>query len=447
MTFVLNKNKEALNPCSNAKARWLLDNGYAVIHKYQPFTIRLKNKIKEPGLKEYVLKIDAGSKTTGLSISCGENVVFVAELHHRADEISQKLKQRRDHRRFRRSKLRYRPSRFDNRKREEGWLAPSVQSIVDNIESWVIKLKKLCPIAKIVIENAKFDTQKMVNKDIEGIEYQQGELQGYRVKEYLLYNYSHTCQYCKGVTNDPILEVEHKNPKSRGGSNKISNLTIACKTCNQDKNNLTLEEWLVDLEENANKRKKIISTRITNIKRILGTEENISLKDAARVNSYRKKIVAVLSKHTDNLETSTGAITKFNRSQLNLTKEHYIDALCTGENVPNKFIFPAGLKVLSIKATGRGSYQRTLLDKYGFPRAYRSREKYTHNFKTGDLVKAIVTKGKKKGIYFARVSTRKSGYFRLDCFDGKKIDGVSYKYLELIQRGDGYSYSFEKLAI
>lgn len=189
----------------------------------------------------------------------------------------------------------------------------------------------------------------MVNQDIKGIEYQQGKLQGYRVKEYLLYHHSHTCQYCKGESKDNILEVEHKNPKSRGGSNKISNLTIACKTCNKDKDNLTLEEWLVDLKENGNKRKKITCARIANIKTIMSTEENISLKDTARVNSYRKKIVKVLSKHTDNLETSTGAVSKYNRSQLNLPKEHYLDALCTGEDVPNKFIFPNGIKVTQLK--------------------------------------------------------------------------------------------------
>lgn len=91
MTFVLNRNKEPLNPCSNGKARWLLDNGYAVIDKYQPFTIRLKKKIENPDVNDYILKIDVGSQTTGLAIHFQEKVIFLAELNHRADEITQKF--------------------------------------------------------------------------------------------------------------------------------------------------------------------------------------------------------------------------------------------------------------------------------------------------------------------------------------------------------------------
>lgn len=446
MIFVLNENKKPLNPTTNAKTRWLLSNGYATIHKLQPFTIRLNKQVKNPNLKKYVLKIDLGSKTTGLSINCGSEVVFLANLEHRADNIKQKLQTRREHRRFRRSKLKYRPPRFDNRKRNKGWLPPSLNSIVNNIKTWVKRLKKLCPINKVVVEIAKFDTQKMQNPNIEGIEYQQGTLKGYRVKEFLLYNYNHTCQYCGGYSEDEILEVEHKQPKSKGGTNRLANLTLSCKTCNLDKGNRNLKEWLIDLK-NKDFRKKIIKTRYNNIKKILDKKESLNLKDAGRVNSYKYKLLAEIKKIIKNIETSTGTKTKYNRNQIaNLDKTHHFDALCV-KTVESSYSFDKGFKVLNIKATGRGTRQRTLLDKYGFPRAYRSNQKYVDGFKTGDLVKAIVTKGKNKGTYFARVSTRKSGYFRLDCFDGTKIDGVNSKYLTLLQRGDGYAYSFEKLAI
>ena len=444
MVFVLNKNKQHLNPTSNGKARWLLSNGYAVVHKVQPFTIRLKKQVKNPTLKNYTLKIDPGSKTTGLSINCGSEVVFLANLNHRADTVKQNLQTRREHRRFRRSQLKYREKRFDNRKRSKNWLPPSIESIVNNIKTWVERLKQLCPINKVVIELARFDTQKMQNPNIEGVKYQHGTLKGYNVKEYLLYKYNHTCQYCKGYSDDHVLEVEHKIPTSRGGTDSISNLTLSCKTCNRDKDNLTLKEWLANLEQQGF-RKKLPRLRYNNVKSILAKKTTNSLKDAGRVNSYRYKVLEEIKKVIDNVETSTGAKTKYNRNKIaDLPKTHFFDALCVKE-AQSSYTFDRGFKVLNIKATGRGTRQRTLLDRYGFPRAYRSNQKYVDGFKTGDLVKAVIPEGKNKGTYFARVSTRKSGYFRLDCFDGIKVDGVNSKYLKLLQRGDGYSYSFSKV--
>ena len=444
MVFVLDKTKKSLNPTTNGKARWLLNNGYAVIYKYQPFTIRLKKKVENPNLKEYVLKIDPGSKTTGLSISNGSEVVFLANLHHRAETIKKNLDQRWDHRRFRRSQLKHREKRFDNRKRSEGWLPPSINSIVNNIKTWIKRLKKLCPISKVFMEFNRFDPHLMQKSDVSGIKYQQGTLKGYNVREYLLYKYNHTCQYCGGYAKDPVLEVEHKVPKSQNGSNKISNLTLSCKTCNNDKDNRTLKEWLGDLEKKSF-RKKLVKLRYENVKNIIENGNNVSLKGVAYINSYRFKLLNELRKIIT-VDTSTGARTKYNRNQIaTLPKEHYFDALCIGK-AQNNYNFDRGFKVLNIKATGRGTRQRTLLDKYGFPRAYRDNQKYVDGFKTGDIVKAVVTKGKKQGKYFARVSTRKSGSFRLDCFDGKKVDGINSKYLTLLQRGDGYSYSIKELA-
>jgi len=101
----------------------------------------------------------------------------------------------------------------------------------------VNKLKKILPITKVIVEVAQFDTQKMQNPEIEGVEYQQGTLQGYNVKNYLLEKFNRKCVYC-GKKNVP-LEVEHIIPKSRGGSNRVDNLTISCHNCNQEKDNQT----------------------------------------------------------------------------------------------------------------------------------------------------------------------------------------------------------------
>jgi len=222
--FVLDVNKRPLAPTHPARARQLLRKGKAAVYRRYPFTIILKRGIAEIDNQPLRLKVDPGSKTTGIAIvndNTGE-VVFAAELQHRGQQIKRAMDSRRAVRRSRRNrKTRYREPRFSNRTRPEGWLPPSLFSRVANIETWVSRLCRLCPIGAISFELAKFDTQKMQNPEILGVEYQQGELAGYEVKEYLLEKFGRECVYC-GKSNVP-LEVEHIVPKSRGGSNRVSN--------------------------------------------------------------------------------------------------------------------------------------------------------------------------------------------------------------------------------
>lgn len=223
---------------------------------------------------------------------------------------------RRALRRSRRNrKTRYRKARFLNRKRKEGWIPPSLQSRVDNIKNWVIKLQKLCPLTNISYENVKFDIQLMQNPEISGIEYQQGELQGYEVREYLLEKFNRKCVYC-GIENVP-LEIEHINPKARGGSNRVSNLTISCKECNIAKGTQTAEEFGHPEINNLVKK---------------------SLKDAALVTATRWKIFDVLKNIGLEIECGTGARTKMNRIKLGLPKDHHFDAVCVGQSTPNELM-------------------------------------------------------------------------------------------------------------
>ena len=110
--------------------------------------------------------------------------------------------------------------------------------------TWVNRLIKLCPINSIAMELVKFDCHKMQNPEISNKEYQQGTLYQYEVREYLLEKFNRTCAYC-GAKDVP-LEVEHTLPKSKGGSNRVSNLAIACVPCNQAKSNLDIQEFLAD---------------------------------------------------------------------------------------------------------------------------------------------------------------------------------------------------------
>lgn len=128
--------------------------------------------------KPIQLKLDPGSKTTGIALVQQKKVVFAAELLHRGQQIKDALLSRRQLRRNRRNrKTRYRAARFLNRTRRSGWLAPSQQHRVDTIVTWVKRLRALAPVTSIAQELVRFDLQLLQNPEISGVEYQQGELQ------------------------------------------------------------------------------------------------------------------------------------------------------------------------------------------------------------------------------------------------------------------------------
>jgi len=396
----------------------LLKQGKAAIFRKYPFTIILKKAVDDTDNKqEYRLKIDYGSKHTGLAILQNNNVIWLGQIDHRTD-IKKKLDERRMFRRSRRNrKIRYRKPRFLNRRKTEGWISPSLESRVNNIKTWVNRLQKLIPLTHISYENVKFDTQLMQNPEISDIEYQQGTLQGYEIREYLLEKFGRKCCYC-GKENIP-LEIEHIIPKSRGGTDRIDNLCLACHECNQKKGNMTAEEFgYPDIQKQ--------------VKQIL--------KDTSVVNSTRWKVYDVLCNSGLEVECGTGALTKMNRVKLGLPKEHYLDACCVGQSTPDQLYFKTK-DVLYIKAKGRGSHCRTNLDKYGFPRGYLARQKYFFGFQTGDMVKAEIPKGKYKGIWYGEVACRKSGSFDIKDKEGQRVvQGVNHKYFSVVQHFDGYGY-------
>jgi 5-methylcytosine-specific restriction endonuclease McrA len=419
--FVVDKHKNPLMPTSEKRARILLEKGRAVIIKMYPFTIRLKDRVGGE-LQQISIKIDPGSKYTGVAVVKEQKVLNLFQINHRGKAISANLTSRRQMRRRRRSALRYRKARFNNRTKPKGWLAPSLQHRVDTVMSFANKLQKILPVAAISMELVRFDMQKMENPEISGAEYQQGELEGYEVREYILEKWNRTCIYCNA--QHVPLEIEHIVPRSKGGSNRITNLTIACHSCNQKKGSQALE---VFLEKTPKLLQKIQSQAKT------------PLKDAAAVNSTRLALSNQLKICGVPLELSSGGRTKFNRSRLSIPKTHALDAACVGKV---DFLTNWNIPTLEITCCGRGSYQRTRLDKYGFPRGYLTRQKSIEGFQTGDLVKATVTKGKKIGVYKGRVATRSSGSFNITGAEGT-IQGIKHSYCTLISRNDGYNYTIQ----
>lgn len=191
--FVLDKHKQPLMPCSQRRARLLLAHKRAVVHRLVPFTIRLKARTAvESQLQPVVLKIDPGSKTTGMALARIEqtqegevhHALSLAELTHRSEAVHHALVQRASYRRRRRcANLRYRPARFANRKRQRGWLPPSLRSRMGNVLTWARRYRHWVPLTRIDVEFVKFDLALLQNPEIMGVEYQRGDLFGWEVRK------------------------------------------------------------------------------------------------------------------------------------------------------------------------------------------------------------------------------------------------------------------------
>jgi 5-methylcytosine-specific restriction endonuclease McrA len=424
--FVLDKNKKPLMPCHPARARELLKKGRASVYRVKPFTIILKDRAGGE-TQPLELKFDAGSKVTGIALvlhgAKQVKTVWCANLHHRGLAIREALLSRRAIRRSRRNRhTRYRQPRFLNRTRPSGWLAPSLQSRVNNIDNWTRKLNLLSPISQIASELVKFDMQKLRNPEIEGVEYQRGTLFGYELREYLLHKWQHQCAYCD--KKDIPLEIDHIIPKSKGGSDSAANLLISCRNCNEKKSNKSLSEFL------NKKPEKIVK---------INKQLKSPLKDAAAINTIRYAIGDCLKNYSLPIIFGTGGQTKYNRTNQRYEKDHWIDAVCVGDSGENVSI-PENIKPLIIKAVGRGSRQMCRVDKFGFPRTRAKASKVVKGFATGDLVKAIVTSGKKVGSYVGKVAVRTSGSFNITTETGVVKD-INWKYCQLMQRRDGYMYN------
>lgn len=412
--FVLDRNKRPLDPVHPGWARKLLTSGQAAVFKRYPFTLILTAVLPEVPVQPLRLKLDPGSRTTGLALvnDTSGQVLFAAEITHRGQQVKAALDTRRAVRRSRRSrKTRYRPARFLNRRRPKGWLPPSLESRLANVTTWVARLRRLCPITALSQELVKFDLALMQQPEISGIEYQQGELAGYECREYLLEKWQRRCAYC-GATHIP-LEVEHLIPKSRGGSDRLSNLVLACHDCNQRKGNQTAAEFgFPQLQAQARR----------------------PLKDAAAVNAARWTLYERLQATGLPVETGSGGRTKYNRALRGLPKTHCCDALCVGISTP-AVVSIKGIQPLVIEAKGHGTRQMCGTNVAGFPIRHRSRKKRQFGYQTGDLVRAVIPSGTNAGQHIGRVTIRARPSFRLKGLD------VHLKYLTLLQKGDGYAYS------
>ncbi|MFE7099485.1 RNA-guided endonuclease IscB [Streptomyces erythrochromogenes] len=439
--FVLAKGGEPLMPCHPARARELLDSGRAVVVRRAPFTIRLKHRGRADSVVTGVqLRLDPGSRATGIAITdeqprlgpLGQTALerrglIGIELRHRGRQIHSAMVRRAGHRRRRRSaNLRYRAPRRDNRARPEGWLPPSLRHLIDSTMSLVSRLCRYAPVREIHVEQVAFDTAAIAaSLPADTRDFREPTRAGSEIREFLLAKWKRSCAYC-GAAGVP-LNIEHVHPRSRGGSDRVTNLVLACIPCNQAKGTASADEFLAD-------RPARLENVIAQLRK--------PLHDVAAVNTTRLLLVKALATRGVPVHPWSGGRTAWNRGAMGLPKSHTLDALATGllERERGDRVVRVPARILVVTSTGRGSYARTTPDRYGFPRLQRPRRKIHRGYSTGDLVAAALPRGKWAGRWVGRVSVRASGQHRITT-PTSRFD-VSHRNLRLLQRADGHAYGF-----
>ena len=394
LVYVVNKHGKPLMPCSPRKARILLKEKKAKVIKRTPFTIQLL--FGSSGYKQDItLGVDAGSKTIGLSATTDKEELFSAEVKIRTD-IVDLLSTRRQNRKIKRSRLRYRKAGFLNRKKDKGWLAPSVVNKINTHLKVVDLVHTLLPITRTVAEVASFDIQKIRNPEIFGTEYQQGDQLGFwNVREYVFYRDGYKCQGKKGCKNK-ILNVHHIESRKTGG-NAPNNLITLCEECHKEYHNGTLK---------------------------LKFKRGKSFKDAAFMGIMRWAFYNKLKEIYPNVSLTYGYITKNTRIENNLPKEHRIDALCITGN-PNVRRSENCYLMKQIRRHNRQIHKAKIL-KGGKKRVNQAQYK-VFGFRLFDEVKFQDT----ECFIFGR---RNSGSFDVRKLDGTKISAnVNYKKLEFLE--------------
>lgn len=374
--------------------RRLLKTSQAVVVKKEPFTIRLTTE-KKRYTQDITLGVDSGSKYVGLSATTAKEELFcgVGELRFNIVDL---LSIRRIQRGTRRERLRYRKPRFLNRVRTKkpGWIAPSIRNKIQFHFKLIDLVYSILPITKLIIEVGSFNIQRIQNPKIRGIQYNIGPQTGFwNVREYVLYRDNHTCQHCHGKSGDSILNVHHIESRKTGG-NSPGNLITLCGSCHT-----AYHQGKINL----------------NFKR------SDSFRDAAYMNIMKEHLLKESGLKYKNVFYTWGYITKYNRIQHGIPKDHSSDAFVISENfnarrIDYKYV------MRQVRRHNR-QIHKTNIQKGGKLRLNQAKYK-VFGYRLNDIV---ICKGKQ---YYIG-GRRTSGYFELRTFNGDTKFDVSYKKIKL----------------
>jgi hypothetical protein len=398
LVYALSHEGKPLMPTKRCnKVAYLLKTNQAKVVKRTPFTIQLTYKTTEY-VQPITLGVDAGSKFIGLSASTVTEELYSSEVKLRTDVVD-KISTKREFRRARRHrKTRYRKPRFNNRKRPQGWLPPSVQQKINTHLRAVNDVHKILPITEIIVETASFDIQKIKNPDISGEDYHKGEQLGFwNVREYVLFRDGHKCQHCNGKSKDKILNVHHIESRKTGG-NAPNNLITLCETCHNEHHQGKIT---VDI-----KRGK-------------------SFRDTAFMGIMRPTFLAKLQEIYSAVSETFGYITKHTRISNNLTQSKHIDALCVA-NHPTAKQLPYVYQQRAVRTKNRQIHKATT--NKGGTRKLNQQPKYVFGFQLFDKVLW-------NNIQCFVSARRKSGSFRVVDIYGNQLTkgGVTYKKLTPVE--------------
>ena len=415
---VLDQNGKPLMPTTRlGKVYRLLKTQKAHIVSYEPFTIQLDYEPDTHIIQPLTLGVDSGAIHSGYSVANEHREYYSAEVIAR-DNISKKLSNKRMYRKQRRSrKTRYRKPRFKNRKnKKKGWLPPSLEQKVAVQLNEIDHLHHYFPIENIIVEVAEFDIQKIKDPNISGIEYQQGTLYEYNIRNYLLEKHGRKCFYCGKTVSD--FEVEHMIPKIRGGSDRIDNLTLSCHDCNQKKDTLTAEEFI--------KQTLPAKKAATKLKQL--PNEKHLFKYMTYMNATRWSLYNAIDEKYPNVTMTYGYITKYNRIKAGLPKTHHIDAKCiTGfATVPSM-----GQTVVKIKMRRHNRQLHQATFSKGHVRKIGNLPTVVFGFQLYDIVLF-------NNHHYYIKGRRSSGYFALVSLEGLKDENRSYKKLTKLAHTNAY---------
>lgn len=403
MVYIISVDGQPLMPTSRCgKVRRLLKSGRAKILKRCPFTIQLLYRTETEVTQPVSLGIDAGSRHIGVSATTENKVLYEADVEIRND-IVDLLSSRRELRRNRRSrKTRYRKPRFLNRKKKDGWLAPSIRNKIETHLTAVRKVWEILPVTGITVETASFDIQKIRNPEISGTDYQQGEqLNFWNVREYVLFRDGHKCQCCLGKSKDNVLNVHHIESRKTGG-NAPNNLITLCETCHKGyhKGTVTLPKSI---------------------------RRGMKFNDASFMGIMRWAFYNRLKELYPEVRMTYGYITKNTRIKNSLPKEHYVDARCISGNPQAK---PAGevFDQKKVRCHNRQLHKCTI-NKGGVRKASQA-PKYVKGFQLYDIVRAH---GKLYYLHGRRVK----GSFVLKTLGGEMLE-ITPSKIKLVNHQGSY---------
>lgn len=409
MVYVISHTGRALMPTKHhGKVKHLLRDGLARVARLNPFTIQLLYE-NEEFVQPVALGVDAGTGHVGLSATTEKRELFAAEVTLRRD-IVDLISTRREARRNRRwRKTRYRPARFDNRRRPEGWIAPSVEQSVESHLALIRLVHSMLPVSRTTIEVGQFDTQLMQNLDIQGEEYQQGPQLGFwNVREYVLFRDNHECQHCHGKSKDHILNVHHIESRKTGG-NAPGNLITLCETCHKAYHR---GETVLDI-----KRRK-------------------PLKDATKMSIMRWAIYERAKAEFGDVRLTYGYITKYTRIFHNLEKSHSVDARCISGN-------PLAEPCRCLLMRQRRRHNRQIFKAKSLKGGLRKKNQAPRLVKGFRLFDKVYYNGEECFIF----GRRASGSFDIRKFNGEKVNaGISCKKLKFKGISRRYLITFKEKA-